>query len=116
MIILVCGPEGSGKTTIAKPLAELLCAEYVTKDTYKQELKGYIDGIASTGKIVVVDKRCNTNAAVEYLNPDDVVWMDMRTVKTEKPYKVNYHIEKWFTDSHNQLLEVVKRYMEIKNA
>jgi hypothetical protein len=42
--------------------------------------------------------------------------MDMRTVKTEKPYKVNYHIEKWFTDSHNQLLEVVKRYMEIKNA
>ena len=116
MIILVCGPEGSGKTTISKPLAELLGAEYVTKDTYKQELKGYIDGIASTGKIVVVDKRCNTNAAVEYLNPDYVVWMDMRTVKTEKPYKVNYHIEKWFTDSHHQLLEVVKRYMEIKNA
>ena len=111
MIILICGPEGSGKTTIAKPLAELLGAQYVTKDSYTKELKGYIDGIVSTGKTVVIDKRCNTNKAVEYLDPNYIVWMDMRTVKTEKPYRVDYHVEQWFNDAHLQLSQVVNRYM-----
>mgnify|MGYP001146316377 CR=1 FL=1 len=116
MIILICGPERSGKTTLAKPFAELLGAVYVNKDTYANELKGYVDGIVAAGKTVVIDKRCNTNEAVEYLDPDYVVWMDMRTVKTEKPSRVDYHVAEWFDDTDKQLLDVVKRYMEKKNA
>jgi broad-specificity NMP kinase len=116
MKILICGPEGSGKTTLAKPFAELLGAVYVNKDTYADELKGYVDGLVAAGKTVVIDKRCNTNEAVEYLDPDYVVWMDMRTVKTEKPSRVDYHVAEWFDDTDKQLLDVVKRYMEKKNA
>ena len=116
MIILICGPEGSGKTTLAKPFAELLGAIYVNKDSYAKELKGYVDGLVAAGKTVVIDKRCNTNESVEYLDPDYVVWMDMRTVKTEKPSRVDYHIAEWFDDTDKQLLDVVKRYMEKKNA
>tara|TARA_E500000178_G_C16825014_1_gene663336 strand:+ start:126 stop:473 length:348 start_codon:yes stop_codon:yes gene_type:complete len=112
MKILICGPEGSGKTTLAKPFADLLNAVYITKDSYQKELKGYIDGIVSAGKIVVIDKRCNTNKSVEYLDPDYIVWMDMHTVKTERPYRVDYHVTDWFDDTDKQLLDVVKRYME----
>ena len=116
MKILICGPEGSGKTTLAKPFAELIGAQYVTKDSYANELRGYVDGIVATGKTVVIEKRCNTNEAVEYLDPDYIVWMDMRTLKTERPSRVDYHIEKWFTDAHQQLMPVVQRWMEINNA
>jgi broad-specificity NMP kinase len=116
MIILICGPEGSGKTTLAKPFAELLGAMYVNKDTYANELKGYVDGIVAAGKTVVIDKRCNTNEAVEYLDPDYIVWMDMRTVKTERPSRVDYHVAEWFDDTHKQLIDVVKRYMEKNRA
>jgi len=115
MKILICGPEGSGKTTLAKPFAELISAAYVTKDTYTNELKGYVDGIVSTGKTVVIDKRCNTNESVEYLNPDYIVWLDMRTVKTERPSRVDYHITQWFDDTHAQLMEVIQSYMEKKD-
>ncbi len=112
MKILICGPEGSGKTTLAKPFAELLNAIYVNKDSYKNELRGYIDGIVAAGKHVVIDKRCNTNEAVEYLDPDYIVWMDTKANKTEKPSRIDYHVAEWFHDTHSQLGDVVKRYME----
>lgn len=111
MIILICGAEGSGKTTLAKPFADLLGAQYVNKDTYSSELKGYIDGIVSTGKTVVVDKRCKSNEAIEYLKPDYIVWMDTVTDKTEKPLKVDYHVSKWFNNTHEQLVKVVKNFI-----
>jgi len=115
MIILICGAEGSGKTVLAKPFAQLLNAVYVNKDTYQKELKGYIDGLVAAGKTVVVDKRCQTSKAVEYINPDFVVWMDTVDAKIERPAKVNYHVAQWFNDTHAQLGSVVKTYMERNN-
>tara|TARA_B110000459_G_scaffold110751_1_gene122775 strand:+ start:12234 stop:12596 length:363 start_codon:yes stop_codon:yes gene_type:complete len=116
MKILICGPEGSGKTTLAMPFAELINAVYVNRDTYTgDELRGYVDGIVDSGKAVVIDKRCNTNTAVEYLNPDYIVWMDMRTAKTERPYKVDYHIAQWFDNTHETLMIAVDRYQKWKN-
>ena len=114
MKILICGPEGSGKTTLAKPFAELIGGVYINKDSYQKELRGYVDGIVAAGKTVVIDKRCNTNEAVQYLDPDYVVWLDMRTLKTERPYKVDYHVAKWFNDTHIELMEVVSNFMERK--
>jgi len=114
MKILICGPEGSGKTTLAKPFAELIGGVYINKDSYQKELRGYVDGIVASGKTVVIDKRCNTNEAVQYLDPDYVVWLDMRTLKTERPYKVDYHVAKWFNDTHIELMEVVSNFMERK--
>ena len=40
----------------------------------------------------------------------------MRTVKTERPSRVDYHIEEWFEDSHAQLMPVVQRWIEIKET
>jgi len=113
MIILICGAEGSGKTTLAKPFAELLGAVYVNKDTYSRaELKGYIDGLVAAGNTVVVDKRCQTTDAHRYINPDFVVWMDTVDEKIDTPPKIDYHVAEWFKDTHEQLLFVVTRYME----
>jgi ATP-dependent protease Clp ATPase subunit len=112
MIILICGAEGSGKTVLAKSFAKLLNAAYVNKDTYPNELKGYIDGLVAAGKTVVVDKRCQTAKAHEYINPDYVVWMDTVESKIERPPKVNYHVSEWFNDTHVELMKVVSKYME----
>ena len=38
--------------------------------------------------------------------------MDMLEEKTEKPYKVNYHVSEWFDDTAVQLADVVKTFME----
>lgn len=111
MKILICGIEGSGKTILAKPLSELLNAVYVNKDTYTKELRGYVDGLVAAGKTVVIDKRCSTSKAVEYLAPDYIIWMDTRTKKTERPNRVDYHVSKWFDDTHNQLVKVVNNYI-----
>ena len=113
MKILICGPEGSGKTTLAKPFAELIGGVYINKDSYQKELRGYVDGIVAAGKSVVIDKRCNTLEAVNYLDPDYVVWLDMRTVKTERPNRVDYHIEGWFDNTPEQLSKVVERYITV---
>jgi len=115
MKILICGPEGSGKTTLAKPFAELINAVYVHRDSYPCELRGYIDGLVAAGNVVVIDKRCDRSSAVEYLHPDFVVWLDMRTAKTQRPYQVDYHIEKWFDDTPAQLVKVLERYTYWKN-
>lgn len=116
MKILICGPEGSGKTTLAKPFAELVGGVYVTGDTYQNELRGYVDGIVAAGKIVIIDKRCNSNSAKEYLDPDYLVWMDTikETTEFQKPKKFNYHVATWFQDTHAQLADVVKSYLEKK--
>jgi len=117
MIILVCGAEGSGKTVLAKPFAELINAVYVNKDTYpRKELKGFIDGLNAAGKIVVVDKRCQTKEAHDYIKPDYVVWMDTVDAKIETPPKVNYHVSAWFDDTHEVLAHVIKNYMDKDNA
>lgn len=114
MKILICGPEGSGKTVLAKPFSELLNAVYVNKDTYANELRGYVDGLVAGGCVVVIDKRCNTAEAVNYIDPDYIVWMDTVDQSTERPARVDYHVAKWFEDTHAQLVDVVKNYMERK--
>jgi len=114
MIILICGAEGSGKSVLAKPFAELIGAVYVTKDTYANELKGYVDGLVAAGKTVVIDKRCSTNAAITYLNPNFIVWMDTVSVKTETPHQVDYHVSQWFDDTSKQLSEVITKFITRK--
>ena len=73
MIILICGEEGSGKTTLAKPFAELIGAVYVNKDSYDGDLRAYIDGIASTEKTVVVDKRCKLQSSIDQISIEQFI-------------------------------------------
>lgn len=84
------------------------------------------DGVTMAGKIAVADFVAPTNSIRKAFDPDFTVWMD--TIKEspyedtnkifERPYnyEVNYHVSQWFDDTHEHLIPVVKRWMEMKNV
>ena len=136
MKILICGLPGSGKTTLAKPFAELIGAIHLNADVVRtsyndwdfspegrirqaQRMKHLADGIVMAGKIAVADFVCPTQTTRDWFNADYTVWMD--TVNKshykdtdalfEKPMNCNYHVEKWIDNTHAELVKVVKNYM-----
>ena len=141
MKILIFGLPGSGKTTLAKPFAELVGGVHINADAVRtsyddwdftkagrvrqaQRMRHLADGVVLAGKVAVVDFICPTYITRLEFNADFTVWMD--TIKEgryedtnamfEKPTEVDYHIEKWFDNAHGQLMPVVQRWMEINNV
>mgnify|MGYP002623063389 CR=1 FL=1 len=141
MKILICGPEGSGKTTLAKPFAELIGGVHLNADNIReiyddwdftlegrlrqaQRMRHLADGVVMADKIAVADFVCPTEDARNMFAPDYIVWMD--TLKEgrfedtnaifEKPTKYDYHVAKWFEDTHAQLVQVVQNYMRRKDG
>lgn len=93
MKILVCGLPGSGKTTLARPLARLLGAVHINADEIRtkyddwdftpegrirqaQRMRHLADGIVMADKIAVADFVAPTDKAREEFAPDYVIWMD----------------------------------------
>ncbi|OUV26898.1 MAG: hypothetical protein CBC57_01705 [Euryarchaeota archaeon TMED97] len=91
MKILICGPKGSGKKTLAEPLKELL------KDS-----------------CTIVVESCTNQNQVNEIDPEYIVWMDTLDRSTFKPDNVDYHIAAWFNDTHTQLADVVIRHIARK--
>jgi len=137
MKILIFGLPGSGKTTLAKPFADLISGVHINADAVRERyndwdftpegrmrqaarMKHLADGVVLAGKIAVVDFICPTNAARELFDPDFIVWMD--TIKEglyqdtnamfETPDIVHYHVKEWFDDTDAQLMKVVATWME----
>ena len=143
MKILIFGLPGSGKSTLAKPFAELIGGVWINADEVRnsyndwdfskagrlrqaKRMKYLADGVVLAGKIAVVDFVCPTQQTRDEFNPDYTVWMD--TIKEgryedtnkmfEKPekYKRDYHVAKWFDDTHVQLVPIVERFMKKQNT
>lgn len=135
--ILIFGLPGSGKSTLAKPFADLLGGVHINADEVRARyddwdftpegrmrqaarMKHLSDGAVMAGKIAVADFVCPTEAARLEFDPDFSVWMDTidegRFEDTNKmfenPIMCDYHVKGWFTDTHQQLLPVVKTWME----
>ena len=137
MKILIFGLPGSGKTTLAKPFADLIGGVHINADQVRKEyddwdftpegrmrqaqrMRHLSDGVVRAGKVVVTDFVCPTEQARLAFDPDFTVWMD--TIKEgrfedtnkmfETPAKYDYHVSKWFDDTHVELLKVVKKWME----
>lgn len=142
MKILIFGHSGSGKSTLAKPLSELINGVWLNADVVRTKYNDWdfsnlgrlnqahrmlylADGVEAAGKIAIVDFIAPTVLSREIIAPDYTVFMD--TIKEsryqdtnalfEKPNSsdINYHVKKWFDDTHLQLLEVVKDYMVNKD-
>lgn len=137
MKILIFGLPGSGKSTLAKPFAELIGGVWINADAIRGKyddwdfspegrrrqalrMRYLSDGVVMAGKIAIADFVCPTDDARNDFGADYVVWMD--TIKEgrfddtnkifEKPTHYDYHVSKWFDDTHKQLAEVVERYMK----
>ena len=141
MKILIFGLPGSGKTTLAKPFADLIGGIHLNADDVRgcyqdwdftpegrmrqaARMRYLADGVVRAGKIAVADFVAPTDQARMEFNADFTVWMD--TIKEGRfedtnamfvpPAHSDYHVEKWFNDTHEVLLKVVQRWMERNNV
>ena len=137
MKILIFGLPGSGKTTLAKPFSELISGVHINADAVREKyddwnftpegrmrqaarMRYLADGVVMAGKVAVADFVCPTEQARMEFNPDFTVWMDTiekgRFEDTNKmfvnPPSCDYHVSEWFTDTHEQLMQVVATWIE----
>ena len=137
MKILIFGLPGSGKTTLARPFAELISGVHINADEVRQHyddwdftpegrmrqaqrMRHLSDGVVRAGKIAVTDFICPTEKTRQEFDPDFTIWMDTinesRFEDTnrmfESPPECDYHISEWFDDTHVQLMDVVTAWMK----
>jgi adenylylsulfate kinase len=141
MKILVFGLPGAGKSTLAEPLAKLVGGVHLNADRIREEnndwdfspegrmrqamrMKFLSDGVVKAGKVAVADFIAPTFEARQFFNADFSIWMDTiqegRFEDTNKMFEeprideYDYHVSKWFNDTHEQLAKVLEKYLDLE--
>jgi adenylylsulfate kinase len=134
--ILIFGLPGSGKSYLAEPLAKELGGVWINADQVREQyddwdfsdegrmrqalrMKFLSEGVVRAGKFAITDFVCPFEKARVDFAPDYSVWMDTikegRFEDTNKMFQApptcDYHISKWFDNSHEALLPIINRYM-----
>ena len=136
--ILICGLPGSGKTTLAKSLAEELDAYWLNADSVRTEyndwdfseegrirqadrMKFLADVVVKAGQSVVADFICPTEETRKEFNADFTIWMD--TIKEgrfddtnamfESPTKCDFIVTKWDNDTHTVLKDIINTQIKL---
>ena len=140
MKILIFGLPGAGKTTLAEPLSRLVNGVHLNADRIREEyndwdftpegrmrqamrMKFLADGVVKAGKVAVADFICPTYEARDFFNADFVVWMDTiqegrfedtnAIFEEPKIDEYDYHVSKWFNDTHEQLGSILEKYLDL---
>lgn len=141
MKILVFGLPGAGKSTLAEPLSKLVGGVHLNADRIREEyndwdfspegrmrqamrMKFLSDGVVKAGKVAVADFIAPTYEARQFFNADFSIWMDTiqegRFEDTNKMFEepkideYDYHVSKWFNDTHEQLAKVLEKYLDLE--
>lgn len=140
MKILIFGLPGAGKSTLAEPLAKLVGGVHLNADRIREEyndwdfspegrmrqamrMKYLADGVSKAGKIAVADFIAPTYEARQFFNADFSVWMDTiqesrfedtnAIFEEPKIDEYDYHVSKWFNDTHQQLAMILEKYLDL---
>lgn len=138
MKILIFGLPGSGKTWLAERLQKKLdCAWFNADEVRKwandwdfgpdarirqaRRMRNLADYEKSEGRTVICDFVCPTELTRYIFEADYTVWMDTipkgRFEDTNKIFEepdkssINYHVAKWFDDTHDTLAQAVERHI-----